>query len=135
MINCCSCLQVLRGVSGRDDGGRALADGSDLVQLLCSEGLAKTLLGMLAQLEPITAAGRRPREGGDARGAPVEIPAVPGVPLGTWPGSQPYEGYRSDIVSGESTHMNLFRNGHRISEPVPHIADFICFTVTSSRLI
>ena len=77
-----------------------MAGGSDLIELLCAEGLAKTLLGMLAQLRPITTAGRRPREGDDARGPLVAVPSVPGVAPGRWPAMQPYEGYRSDIVSG-----------------------------------
>lgn len=96
-------LQVLRAVSARDDGGKALAGGCDLVDVLSSQGFVQTLLGMLARLQAITTPGRQPREGDDARGAPVEYPPLLGLVTDRWPIIQPYEGYRSDIVSGEGS--------------------------------
>ena len=99
--------QVLRAVSARDDGGAALAGGSDLVEALRSQGLVRTLLGMLTRLQPITTPGRQPREGDDARGTPVIAPSLSGTAAcPPWPTIQPYEGYRSDLVSGESGGYN-----------------------------
>lgn len=80
-------IRDLSGIDPREGRGSEV----DALSVMCQEGLVIMLLGMLRAIPPIT----KPSAG--AAAAPV------GMASSAYPSDVPYQGYRSDIVAGETT--------------------------------
>lgn len=89
-------LHLLRDIYARADDGAGIAQGKSLVQALNKGGALGLLVAMLRDLGPIA---KEDKQHGSF--------SVADKPSAKYLSSQPYEGYRSDVVSGVYCHIIL----------------------------